>query len=360
MEGKWPRKKIWDWYNARPWITGCNFIPSTIHSDIELWQEADHEEVMKQVRKEVELAAGIGFNSFRMLLPYEVWKYQHDSFMRNFDGFLDMIAAHDITLMPILFNDCLMPKEMYKKPEFGGKFPEPVPGYFGGVPDSPFDGLNVVGYFPGDEKENWPEIETYVKEMGKRYGNDERVIIWNVWNEIGNSNRNMMSAPLMEKCFEWLRETGVSQPLTADVWGVGSENPYGIINDPKINHPVEELSIGLSDIISFHCYGDYLHLMQYIDALKKYELPIVNTEWLHRPFRSLIQTHLPVFHEEKIGSYIFGFVNGKAQFNYVWNFIKKLPDIDIRLWMHDIFYWDFTPYDPKEIETFQKYNRAAK
>ena len=55
----------------------------------------------------------------------------------------------------------------------------------------------------------------------------------------------------------------------------------------------------------------------------------------------------------KIGSYFFGFVNGKSQFNYVWEFIKKLPDIDTRLWMHDIFHADFTPYDEEEIEVIK-------
>jgi hypothetical protein len=158
----------------------------------------------------------------------------------------------------------------------------------------------------------------------------------------------------MEKVFGWLREVNITQPLTADVWGAGADHPYGWLNNPKIYHPIEEKTIELSDVVSFHFYGDYTHLLQYIDVMKKYERPLLNTEWLHRPFRSLIQTHLPVFKEEKIGSYIFGFVNGKTQHNFVWNFIRNLPDIDTRLWMHDIFHSDFTPYDQKEIEVIKK------
>jgi len=58
-----------------------------------------------------------------------------------------------------------------------------------------------------------------------------------------------------------------------------------------------------------------------------------------------------------VGSYFFGFVNGKSQFNFVWEFIKNLPDIDTSLWMHDIFHEDFRPYDKEEIEMIQECNR---
>lgn len=25
---KWSKDKIWSWYNERPWIRGCNYVPS--------------------------------------------------------------------------------------------------------------------------------------------------------------------------------------------------------------------------------------------------------------------------------------------------------------------------------------------
>ncbi|MFR6330538.1 MAG: hypothetical protein ACLUOI_18155, partial [Eisenbergiella sp.] len=104
---------------------------------------------------------------------------------------------------------------------------------------------------------------------------------------------------------------------------------------------IEEHSIGLYH--TFHYYGDYTHSRQYVEFLRRFNRPLINTEWLHRPFRSLIQTHLPMWKKEGVGSYFFGFVNGKSQFNYVWEFIKNLPDIDTSLWMHDIFHEDFRP-----------------
>jgi len=362
MTEKWSKEKAWEWYNARPWITGCNFIPSNTRR-IELWQNYNHEAIMPQVRKEVELAASLGFNSFRMGLPFFVWQHEHDGFMEKLEELLTLFDEFGITLMPIFFGDCLIPKSKYKDPVLGPQ-PEPVPGFFGGNPVTPFDAApdkdektiveDNIGWAPFDEVEIWPEIERFVKEIGSKYKDDHRIIIWNVWNEPGNSNRLSKSAPLMTKVFQWLRECDVTQPLTADVWGAGADHPYGWLNNPKIYAEIEDLAIELSDVISFHFYGDYSHLKQYIEFLKQYNMPLLNTEWLHRPFRSLIQTHLPVFKKEKIGSYFFGFVNGKSQFNYVWTFIKDLPDIDTRLWMHDIFHSDFTPYDPEEIEVIKE------
>lgn len=349
---RWSEEKAWDWYNSRPWITGCNFIPSNTRGRIELWQEYRHEEIMEQVTKEVALARSIGFNSFRMGLPFIVWKHQREGFFKRVDDFLDLLESYGITLMPVLFSDCTVPKEVYREPEFGRQ-PDPVPGYFGGSPVTPFDGTTKVGYFFGDEKENWPDIERFVRELAERYGNDSRIIMWNIWNEAGNMNRGMMSFPLMNSIFSWLRDMKVSQPLTADVCGLGGEFPYGYLNRPDVLSPMEEKCIELSDIITWHFYGDYSHTVRYLKFLKLFRRPLINTEWLHRPFRSLIQTHMPLFKEENVGSYMFGFVNGKAQFHIVWEHIKNLPDIDLRLWMHDIYHSDFTPYDEKEIEVIK-------
>lgn len=199
-----------------------------------------------------------------------------------------------------------------------------------------------------------------MKELAQTYGQDNRILIWNIWNEAGNSQRMEKSVSLMKKVFEWMREEDVKQPLTADVWGAGAEHPYGWLKNPGIYADVERTAIELSDIITFHFYGDYAHSRMYIKCLKEYGRPMINTEWMHRPYRSIIQTHLPLWKKEKIGSYFFGFVNGKAQFNYVWEFIKNLPDIDTRLWMHDIFHSDFTPYDEEEIDVIRECNRDKK
>jgi hypothetical protein len=264
-------------------------------------------------------------------------------------------------MMPVLFDDCTVPKSQYSEPVLGPQ-PEPVPGYFGGTAQNSFDvetqtGGNI-GFHALDDPNMEPIARNYIKELAQKYGRDKRIIIWNVWNEIGNSSRGTMSLPLMHKVFEWLRDEDVMQPLTAEMWGaeLGGENYYTWLNNPQIYGGIDKESIELSDIVTFHFYGDYIHSKQLIKYLRQFNRPLINTEWMHRPLGSLIETHLPLWKKEKIGSYFFGFVNGKPQMNVVWDFIKDMESIDQSLWMHDIFHSNFTPYDRDEIEVLKNYN----
>lgn len=361
MKQQWTQTQIWDWYKSHDWISGFNFIPSgSMTGSLYFFQEYNHEAAFTDAAKEIALAASLKFNSVRVGLPFEVWQKEHDQFFKSLDRFLALLDSYHMTMMPILFNDCLVPKDKFK-PERLGPQPEPVPGYFGGNPVTPFDDATqsgeVIGYSITDEPQMEPEIKRFVSELADRYGQDSRILIWNIWNEAGNSSRKTMSLPMMTKVFQWMREKDVMQPLTADVWGIGNEASSSRKESDQYFAEIELESIALSDIITFHFYGDYSHAKQYIHALRQFNRPLINTEWLHRPYRSLIQTHLPLWKKEGIGSYFFGFVNGKSQFHIVWEVIKNDPSIDTRLWMHDIFHADFTPYDPEEIEAIREMHK---
>jgi hypothetical protein len=358
MKQRWTEEQIWEWYNNRPWITGCNFIPHNIINSVELWQEQDHEEVMKGVEFDIKLAADLGLNSFRMgLPPMFVWEHQHDGLMKRYEDFLTMCNNYGITVMPLFSGDCLVPKDVKRPEPYFGKQPDPVPGHFGGSAITPFDGTDKVGYHPiADEPDKWAKFDEYVMDFVNRYKNDERIIMWNIFNEAGNSHRGMMSYPFIKHLFDMLREADVSQPLTADVWGADKDLRSEYQTNVTYLTEIEEAVIELSDIITWHYYGDYLHTRQFIRTLKKYNRPLINDEWLHRPMRSVIQTHLPLFKKENVGSYFFGFVNGKNQFNEVWDMIRPYKEIDTSLWMHDVYHSDGTPYDPEEIEVFKKIN----
>ncbi len=363
MKERWSTTDIWAWYQERDWITGFNFVPSgAIDGSLWLLQEHEHDAAFRDAAREIALAASLGLNSIRFYLPFDVWRHERDAFFRHLDQLLDLLARHRMTMMPMVFNDCSVPREKYVPPVLGPQ-PEPIPGYFGGSPDSPFDDDvqdgDAVGYVLTDEPELEPVFRQYIHELSEHYGRDERILIWNVWNEIGNSSRGDLSLPMMEKTFAWFREHDVVQPLTAEVWGSGASSAYDWLLNPTTIAEVELRAVELSDIVSFHYYGDYTHSKQLIQVLRQFERPLLNTEWMHRPYRSLIETHLRLWKEEGVGSYFFGFVNGKAQLDQVWEFIKDLPGIDTRLWMHDVFHGDFTAYDDDEVAELKACNLGA-
>ena len=129
MKRKWTEEEIWAWYKEHEWISGFNFVPSTsLGGMLYVLQEYDHENVFQLVKKEIELAASLGLNSVRVLLPFYLWRKQHDTFFKNLDEFIELLDANGMTMMPILFNDCTVPRSQYKEPVLGPQ-PEPVPGF---------------------------------------------------------------------------------------------------------------------------------------------------------------------------------------------------------------------------------------
>lgn len=351
MEQRWSKEKANAWRDSRDWIVGCNFIPSRCINHIEIWQEFEFDDVMKTVERELDLAASIGINSIRMVLPFAVWKYQHDGFLKRMDTFLDTAHKRGISLMPVLFDDCCGPKPKIKEPHFG-KQPDPVPGYHGGFAVTPFDGSDRVGYHLCDDEENVPDLEAYVRDLVSRFGRDERIVVWDIWNEPGNSNRHERSLQMMVNAFAIARAENPMQPLTAGPWnfGDGYTGPYhGVAGLSKI----EKLAMDLSDVISYHFYGNKEHSIRVAEELKREGRPLLITEWLHRPFANHVADLLPYFKQERIGCYHWGLVAGKTQTYEPWESIRKVPGIDLTLWQHDLFHADLTPYDEKEIELFR-------
>ena len=55
--GQWTKEKAWEWYNARPWIRGCNFMGSDCANRIDQWQEYGFEEKLATADRELALAA---------------------------------------------------------------------------------------------------------------------------------------------------------------------------------------------------------------------------------------------------------------------------------------------------------------
>lgn len=81
MAEKWTCEKANRWYGEKgKMIIGCNYVPADCINDIEMWQEFEFEEKLQGMQKELELASGIGMTSIRLLMPYHVWRLQHDGF----------------------------------------------------------------------------------------------------------------------------------------------------------------------------------------------------------------------------------------------------------------------------------------
>ena len=357
MAEKWSNEKAWSWYNERPWIRGCNFMGSDCANRIDQWQEYGFEQKLETAKRELKLAAETGFNSIRIIPEFFVWEKEHDGFMQRFERYVEAAHKNGISCTVVLGNDCVPPKEEAMKRLYLGE--QKVDwGYHGGRKVSQHGSFDGSGYSLTDEPENEQKFCEFVRELFTRYRDDDRIIMWDVFNEPGNSGRKSKSLPLMKKLFEIIREIDPIQPLTVGVWNCS--NGIGKLSE------IEKFGLDNSDIVSYHSYGPFTENIEIIYELKKLGRPIINTEWLARCLKNRVEEMFPLFFLEKIGCYNWGLVAGKYQtyepWEGMWDSYYNDPENsswDFEKWFHDLYRPSLRPYNPKEIELIQHYSSLA-
>ena len=345
---QWSKEQAWAWYDAQPWLRGCNYLPADCCNRIALWQELDFEQHLATADRELALAAAIGFNSIRVIVEFMVWDEEHDGFMARLERFIATAAKHGISLMVCFANDCTVPRDENYRPQQLG--PQAYDwGYHGGRKNSPHRQLNAMGYYPAlDEPATAKRFYAMVAEIVSTYANDPRVVIWDIYNEPGATNRGDASVPHVEGLFGVARDCSPSQPLTTAVWrGLGRFSA------------AEQRALALSDLVSFHNYSSLESNVVLIRELRKLGRPLLNSEWLHRQQRNPVQELFPLFFLEKIGCWNWGFVAGLSQTYEPWEGMWERyqagdQNIDFTKWQHDLFRPSLRPYDPREIDLIKR------
>ncbi len=328
MIEQWTPEKANRWYASIDPICGCNYLPRTAVNSTEMWQaESFDPDTMAQ---ELAWAQAAGFNSVRVFLQFLVWQDDPAGLKRRIDQFLDIAYSCGIKAMFILFDDCA----------FAGKEP------YLGVQDDPVPYTHNSGWTPSPglkrvtDRSVWPELKAYVLDIVGGFADDERVLIWDLYNEPGNSDLGDKSLPLVEATFAWAREADAQQPLTTSIWRLDD------------HHAMSQRILELSDVTSFHHYGA-TGVEAVIQRCQSFGRPVVCTEWLRRVVGQTVELILPIFARERIGWYNWGLVAGRTQTYLDWR--RELNTPDNTLWQHDIFHADGRPYSADEIKLIQSF-----
>jgi len=319
MAVRWSRKKAWEWYNEQPWIVGCNFTPSTAGNQIEMWQKETFN--IETIRRELGWASDLGFNTARVYLHDLIWEADPDGMKERMNILLDSAARAGVRPVFVFFDDCW-------NTEFSmGKQPEPRPGVHNSVwVQSP--GSRMV-----TDPTSWGRLKEYVGDILGSFGSDERILMWDLYNEPGNNKLGEASLGLLRSVFDWAREAGPSQPLSVGVW--------------FDNAALNEFQLGASDVVTFHNYNDAANLEDQIKRLSGYGRPLICTEYMARTRGSRFETHLPIFKREHVGCINWGFVSGRTQTIYPWGSTEGSPEP--QPWFHDVLRRDGTPFDAGEV-----------
>ena len=339
---KWSIEKSQKWYDQNNWIVGCNYLPSNAINQLEMFQKETFDAEIN--KKELSWARQLGFNSVRVYLHDLLWA-DPIGFSERLNILLDICASLEIKPLLVLFDDCHRPY-----PKLGIQ-PKPVSGvHNSGWKQSP--GMAIVNGIHEEQLNNIEiiRLKRFVTEILSNFKDDERILMWDIYNEPGQFGIGDKSLTLLELTWEWAYEVRPSQPLTACLDGSVGEGNI-------------KLNAENSDIITFHTYEGE-KLQETIDKLKVYKRPLICTEYMAREFGSTFEFSLPIFKENNIGCYNWGLVAGKSQTHFGWSTIldlqkkkeggKFLEDGDDipepEIWFHDILRKDGTAYNEKEVE----------
>ena len=166
------------------------------------------------------------------------------------------------------------------------------------------------------------------------------MLIWDLYNEPGNSRMGEKSLPLAAAASRWAREAKPAQPLTIGAW-------------TNFDGRMSKALMGMSDVVSFHGYDGPAGVAGKSLICRGYNRPVLCTEWLHRQSGNTFETILPVFAQDRIGGYHWGLVAGRTQTYMPWGSKEGEPMPEV--WQHDVFHSDGKPYEPKEIELLRAY-----
>lgn len=341
---QWSASEAWDWYNEQPWLVGANFNPSTSVNQLEFWQETTFDP--ETIDRELGWSADLGMNLHRVYLHNLLWEQDSTGFLQRLDSYLSLAEKHHIKTMFVLLDDVWHPVPKL------GKQPDPVPHlHNSGWVQAP--GAAILG-----DSTRHDELKNYIKGVVGRFGQDDRVLVWDVYNEPDNvagqegraelevKDKHIYSLALLKKVMQWARETGPSQPLTTGIWK-GNVDHWGT---PDSLPPLDRYMVEHSDVISFHAYDDDMdQVKKKIRELHKYGKPLLCTEYMARTNNNTFFNVMPILKEHKIAAINWGFVSGKSNTIYPWESWNSTFDAEPEIWFHDILRADGTPFSEEEV-----------
>ena len=346
LDFRWTEERAWQWHNKNGWMVGTNFNPSTSINQLEFWQEDTYDQ--ETIERELEWSAELGMNMHRVYLHNLLWDQDSVGFLERVDNYLEISERKGIKTLLVLLDDVWHPI-----PKLGNQ-PEPIPFvHNSGWVQAP--GSKILG-----DSSRHNELKNYIKGVITHFADDKRVMGWDLYNEPDNvspddpkypergpevKEKHIYSLSLLKKTFRWAREVNPSQPLTVGLW----KDPVTWRNIDSLS-AIDRFAISNSDVISFHAYGSLEETMKKIEDLEQFNRPLLCTEYLARGEQNTFQVILPLFKEKEVAAVNWGFVAGKTNTVFPWSSWQVKFDSLPKIWHHDIYLPDKTPYDQKEID----------
>ena len=350
--GRWSEQQANAWYARQPWLVGSNYVPQSAINQLEMWQAETFDSA--RIDQELGWAQSLGMNTMRVFLHDLLWQQDSAGLRKRVDVFLAIAARHHIRPMFVFFDSVWDPR-----PHLGPQHP-PTPGvHNSGWVQSP--GARSLA-----DTNQYPRLKAYVQGLVQAYRNDPRVLAWDLWNEPGAENRESYGkvelpdkvdrvTALLPQVFEWARAVRPTQPLTSGVCCLESDP------DGSNLGRLPQVQLRESDIVTFHNYGGPESFRRQLTWLKKYNRPVICTEYMARTTGSTFEAVLPIGKEERVGMINWGFVAGKTQTYLPWDswqhpYVERQPAV----WHHEVLRPNGMPYRQAEMDLIRRLTGVEK
>jgi len=345
---RWSEQKANSWYAQQPWLVGSNYVPKSAINQLEMWQEATFNPA--EIDQELTWAERMGMNTMRVFLHDLLWQQDAAGFQKRINEFLTIASRHHIRPMFVLFDSCWDPL-----PHLGPQHP-PTPGvHNSGWAQSP--GAKALA-----DVNQYPRLKSFVQGVVRAFARDDRILAWDIWNEPGSDNAGSYPkeelpakdkiarvTALLPQVFAWAREANPMQPLSSGIWAVDNSPDGADLGE------LQRIQLRESDIVTFHNYSWPEYFKRQIAWLKKYNRPVICTEYMARSVGSTFDTVLPIAKQENVGAINWGFVAGKTQTYLPWDswqhpYVLDQPPV----WFHEVLRPDGTPYRQAEVDLIRQ------
>lgn len=345
LSRRWSENRANEWKEQNGWLIGCNYIPASAINQLEMWQEDTFN--FEEIQKELSLAHQLGFNTVRVFLHHLLWEQDAAGFLSRLNQFLSICDIYRIKPMMVLFDGVWNP------------FPK------SGKQSDPKKNVHNSGWVqsPGMERlknaQAQNSLKSYIQGVVDYFRNDDRVLLWDMFNEpdnlnvasykehtFENHNKAELSFELLRQTQSWIKSVDPIHPVTAGPW-------QGDWSSDETLSKLDRFMFACSDVITFHSYEDRQGLERKILQLKRYERPMLCTEYMARPFDSTFQNVLPLMKQHGVGAYNWGLVAGKTQTHCAWESWDFEDGKEPEVWFHDIFHPNGEPYSHEEVSFLQ-------
>lgn len=177
-------KKTGDQTNVIEGLKGSVYYPTYALNAPQFWKWYDHD----LIDMEMGYAERLGINAFRIWVSYEYWLEDPDHFEAGFKDFLELADAHGIKIMVSLFEGC------------GDSYSYDSPHTWSRVYTGDSCGWAITSPSAAiyNNKSRWDEPKEFVTWFIGLFGNDQRLMSIELYNEPWGANRAALAKYLCE------------------------------------------------------------------------------------------------------------------------------------------------------------------